>query len=89
MYKTIFTWFDNLPTSMELKEFHCYQEKIQSVATVFLVSQELQQHNPNHQKRFLYSVQKIHNGFQNGPKFFLGGNSPSFCSMTKPQKISY
>ena len=27
MHKTIFTWFGNLPTSIELQGFHYYQEK--------------------------------------------------------------
>ena len=31
-YKTIFTWFGNLPTSTELQGFHYYQRKIQSAA---------------------------------------------------------
>ena len=62
-HKTIFTWFGNLPTSMELQEFHHYQGNIQSAATVFLVSQERQQQqNPNHQKRFLHPTHKIHSG---------------------------
>ena len=52
-HKTIFTWFDNLPTSTELQEFHYYLGKIKSAATMFfffffLVSQETrQQQNPN------------------------------------------
>ena len=39
-HKTIFTWFGNLPTSTELQGFHYYQGRIQSVATVFSLSQE-------------------------------------------------
>ena len=35
MHKIVFTWFGNLPTSMELQGFHYYQRKIQSAATVF------------------------------------------------------
>ena len=62
-HKTIFMRFGNLPTFTELQGFHYYQEKIQSAATVFLVSQERQQQqNPNHQKRFLHPTHKIHNG---------------------------
>ena len=29
-HKTIFTWFDNLPTSTELQGFHYYQGKYNS-----------------------------------------------------------
>ena len=62
-HKTIFTWFGNLPTSTELQGFHYYQGKIQSAATVFLVSQERQQQkNSNHQKQCLHHTHKIHNG---------------------------
>ena len=32
------------------------------------ISQERQQQNPNHQKRFLYLAHKIHNELQNGLK---------------------
>ena len=35
LHKIVFTWFGNLPTSMELQRFHYYQRKIQSAATVF------------------------------------------------------
>ena len=35
MHKTVFTWFDNLPTSTELQGFHYYQGKIQSAAVQF------------------------------------------------------
>ena len=35
-HKTIFMWFGNLPTSTKLQEFHYYQGKVQSAATIFL-----------------------------------------------------
>ena len=28
MHKTVFTWFDNLPTSTELKGYHYYKGRI-------------------------------------------------------------
>ena len=63
-YKTIFTWFGNLPISTELQRFYYYQgNKIQSAATVFSISQERQQPNPNHRKRFLYPQQKKYKFF--------------------------
>ena len=31
-HKTVFTWFGNLFTTLELQEFRYFQEKIQSVA---------------------------------------------------------
>ena len=34
-YKTVFTWFGNLPRSTELQGFHYYQRKLQCAATVF------------------------------------------------------
>ena len=43
-HKTIFTWFDNLPTSMELQGFHYYQGKIQAQQYSFFQSlKKLQQ----------------------------------------------
>ena len=38
MHKTIFTWFGNLPTSMELQGFHYYQGKIQSITCGYNIS---------------------------------------------------
>ena len=44
IYKTIFTWFGNLPMSTELHRFHYYQEKIQSAAVyIFFSLTKLQQ----------------------------------------------
>ena len=46
-HKTIFTWFDNLPTSMELQGFHYYQGRIQSTTcnyNIFSLSKTRQQH---------------------------------------------
>ena len=37
-YKTIFTWFGNLPTPTELQGFHYYQERIQSAVTMMWYS---------------------------------------------------
>ena len=34
-HKTVFTWFNNLPTSMELQGFHYSQGKIQSAVVQF------------------------------------------------------
>ena len=53
-HKTVFTWFGNLRTSMELQGFHYYQGKIQIAATMFLtLSLKNRQHqNPNNQAAF-------------------------------------
>ena len=40
--KIVFTWFGNLPTSIELQGFHYYRGKIQSAAIQFFLSQKLQ-----------------------------------------------
>ena len=54
MYKTVFTWFGNLPTSTKLQRFHYYQEKIQSVAVQFFSLSKATTRNPNHQNNGFY-----------------------------------
>ena len=44
-HKTIFTWFDNLPTSTKLQGFHYYQERMQSAVTIFSLTQTWQSHH--------------------------------------------
>ena len=68
MHKTVFMWFGNLPTSMELQGYHYYQVRIQRTTTcgynIFSLYITWQPHytkkNPNYKRRF-------HNGL-NGPK---------------------
>ena len=78
MHKTIFTWFDNLPTSTELQGFHYYQGKIKSAAIVFFFFLSLKKHDNNKtlisKLGFQDLVHMIHNGLQNGQKFFLGAS---------------
>ena len=51
MHKIVFTWFNNLLTSMELQRFHYYQgKKIQSAAVqFFFFLSKTTPRNPNHQ----------------------------------------
>ena len=49
MHKTVLTWFDNLPMSIELQGFNYYQVKnTKSGSTVFFLSKTTTT-NPNHQ----------------------------------------
>ena len=63
-HKTIFTWFGNLLTSMELQGFHYYQEKIQKCGYSFSshTKNTTTPKNPNNQITF---------STQNGPKKFF------------------
>ena len=54
-YKTVFTWFDNLPISMELQEFYYYQgKKIQSAVVQFFSLSKTISRNLNHQNNGFY-----------------------------------
>ena len=68
-------WFGNLSTSTKLQEFHYYQGKIQSMATVFFFPPQKQQQDKIliTKKRFLYLVHRIHNGLQNHATLFGSG----------------
>ena len=62
MHKIVFTWFGNLPMSMELQRFYYYQRKKQSAAVqYFSLSRTMTIQNPNHQKTVLYPAHRIHN----------------------------
>ena len=48
VHKTVFTWFDNLPTSTKLQGYHYYQGKIQSTTcgyNIFSLYITQQQHH--------------------------------------------
>ena len=71
MYRTIFTWFGNLPTSTKLQGFHYYQGRIQSGAIIFFLSKK--HSNNTHNKTLITKLRFLH---KTGPKNFLGGVAP-------------
>ena len=56
MHKIVFTWFNNLLTSMVLQRFHYYQgKKIQNAAVqFFFFLSKTTPRNPNHQNNDFY-----------------------------------
>ena len=78
MHKIIFTWFGNLPTSMELQGLHYYQGKIQKCDYNFSSLSKntaTTQQNPNH--KIVFST-------QNGPKKISRSTL-----WIKPKKLSH
>ena len=71
MHKTIFTWFDNLPTSTELQGFHYYSGKNTSVAIQYFSLSKM----TKKKKKIL--ITKKHVFYILG----IGFTSPSLCSM--------
>ena len=80
MHKIVFTWFDNLPTSIELKGFHYYQGRIQVAVTVFSLSQK--HDNNTHNKTLITKLRFLHKRAQkNFSRAMLRPSAP----WTKPQ----
>ena len=60
MHKTIFTWFDNLPTFTELQGFHYYQEEYKVRLQYFLSLKHGHHKTLITQLRFLHNCSATH-----------------------------
>ena len=79
-HKTVFTWFGNLPTSMELQEFHYSHGKIQSVAVQFF--------SLKNDIKTLISKITIFISYAQDSQWTTNMGQKNF-SWTKPNKISH
>ena len=71
-YKTVFTWFGNLPTSTELQGFHYSQGKNTLCGSTIFLSLKKGHKKPKLQNNSFYILHtKFTMGYKNGPNFFF------------------
>ena len=76
-HKTVFTWFDNLLTFIELQEFYYYQGKIQVRQYSFFLLSKTISRNPNFQNNGFYILRiEFTMGYKTGQIFFPKGFKP-------------